>query len=184
MERERQLLNLKIAEDLNHVEIKFAEVNARESDSEEEDDIKQNTFTAESTNRPHKDFVDAMKKLRKHGLAILGIELADEAKQLKNWTVSGIKISGDMLLKQSRVILTLSKKVDLTGKIARIKTGQVTLYPKVDDAVKYHDADKLANLVEDVVKEAWAYLFSGKYESETNPQLALFPEKHSLKVAS
>lgn len=184
MNRENlQLLTLKVAEDLNSIEIRFAEVNTHESDGDEDNDISTNYFTCESTNRPHKDLVDSMKKLRKHGLAILGIELADEAKQLREWTVSGIKIDGDLLKKQSRVVLTLAKKVELTGKIARIKTGQVTMYPKQDDAVKYHDADKMTAIIEDIVEECWSYIFDGKCEAETNPQLALFPEQRNLKVA-
>lgn len=182
MERERQLLNLKIAEDLNYVKIKFSEIDPEETDDPEDIDI--NKFTAESTRRPHKDFVDSLKKLRKHGLAILGIKLDDEAKQLRNWTVSAIKISGDMLLKQSRVVMTLSLRSDLTGKITPIKVSQVTMYPKADEKVKYHDADKMTAVIEEISQEAWSYIFKGKYEKGTNPQLALFAEKVLLKVAS
>lgn len=183
MEKERQLLSLKVDEDLNHVAIKFVEVNAQESEGDEENEIRKNYFTAESDNRPHKDLVNALKKLRKHGLSILGIDLLDEAKGLPQWTVSGISIKGDLLLKQSRVVLTLAKKVDLTGKVAHIKTGQCTMYPKDGDAVKYADADKMTKIIEEVIKECWSYLFDGKFEEQTNPQLALFPEKRTLKVA-
>jgi hypothetical protein len=183
MTNERQLKSLTIKPDFSQVKVTFAEVITHEvaEDSDEENAVTTNEFSVTSANRPHKDLLDSMKKLRRFGLEILEIELADEAKGIKNWNVGTIKIIGDLLLKQSRVELTLTKAIDLTGKVAKIKTSQVTMYPSVDDAVKYHNADKMTAVIEDIVEEVWSFL-NGKYDSEIDGQLPLFPDRQDNKT--
>lgn len=183
MTSERQLKSLTIKPDFSRIKITFAEVTTHEPvEGDDENVVTSNEFSVSSANRPHKDLLDSMKKLRRYGLEILEIELADEAKSIKNWNVGSIKISGDLLLKQSRVELTLDKKIELTGKVAKIKTSQVTMYPQVDDAVKYHNADKMTAIIEDIVEEVWSFL-NGKYDSDTDPnQLALFPDREDNKL--
>jgi hypothetical protein len=178
MEKERQLLSLKISSDLDDVEIMFTETSIFEipdgAEPDAENDIRQNTFKVNSNNRPHKDLTNSMLKLRKHCLDILGIELSDESKAIKHWIVPEIKIDGDVFKKQSRVSMVLAKHVELTGKVTGMKVPQVTMYPKSDDKVKYHAVDKMTSIVEDIIEECWMYL-DGKYEEGLDGQLALFP---------
>lgn len=173
---ERQLRSLSIKPDCSEIKITFAEVLAHESDGDEESDITTNEFSVKSATRPHKDLMDSMKKLRKFGLECLEIELAEESKSLKNWNCSGIKISGDLLMKQSRVVMELSKKVELTGKVAKIKTPQVTMYPQADDSVKYPNADKMTAIIDDIVEEVWSFI-RGKYDDSFAGQLPLFADR-------
>lgn len=152
------------------VSIAFSEViTLPPVEGEDESETSANEYTVRSPNRPHKDFLDAMKKLRKDALAIG--ELNFDAKSITSMTVSDIKISGDMVMKQSRVQMTLAKEVKRTGK--RIKIGplpQVTMYG--EEASEYDNAEAMTQLIEAVVEEAWLYL-GGKCEGEE--QLPLFP---------
>jgi len=175
--RERQLISLRIEPDLSSVKAKFKETVIRdipEGQEGAENIVSVRYFESECTERPHKDLSDAIKKLRRHGMAILGIELHDEARTIKAWTVTQIKISGDMVLEQSRVSMKLALKVESTGKVSEIDVPQVAMYPK-EEAGKYHDIQKLTVIIEDIVEEVWSYLFEGKFETGTNGQLALFP---------
>lgn len=176
MNKDRQLRQLRIAPDLNHVFVKFIEIIQHEPKAgEEEGARKQRVYTCKGDNRPHKDLVGEMKKLRKYALDMLGIELADSAKTLKNWTVLKLDIAGDMDLKQSRVKITLGLLVEKTNKISKIETQQAVMYPAADDSGKYHDIDKVTNIVEAIAEECWLYC-EGKCEEEEKPnqQLALF----------
>lgn len=154
------------------VSIAFSEViTLPPVEGEDENETSANEYTVRSPNRPHKDFLDAMKKLRKDALAIG--ELNFDAKSITSMTVSDIKISGDMVMKQSRVQMTLAKEVKRTGK--RIKIGplpQVTMYGTKEES-DYDNTEAMTQLIEAVVKEAWAYLEEGKCDGEE--QLPLFP---------
>lgn len=177
MTKDRQLRQLRIATDLNHVFVKFIEIIQHEpKEGEEEGARKQRKYTCDGDNRPHKDLVGEMKKLRKYGLDMLGIELADSAKQLKDWTVLQIDIAGDMELKQSRVKIMLGKFVEKTGKVSKIQTQQMVMYPATDDSSKYHEVDKVTNIIEAIAAETFLYC-GGKCEEDEkeNRQLALFP---------
>lgn len=117
--------------------------------------------------RPHKDLVNAMKRLRKIALEICEMP-EPESKELQDYTVSAVKIHGDMFLRKSRATLTIAKKVKRTGKIVKIVTPQTVMYGQSD----YHQADTMAQMIEEVVKEAWAYIETGKCDE--GDQLPLF----------
>jgi len=187
---DRQLVHLKLAPDLSSVKIKFNDIvtlpGAEQDEEEGESSIRKIPYTVDGPFRPHKDLVNSMKKLRKHALDILGIKLEDESKQIGEWSVIEIKIQGDVLTKQSRVTMKLAKLVELTKAVCPIKVPQVTMYPAADDQVKYHAADKMTVIIEDIIEEVWSYL-NGKYDEtiEPNQQFALFPsEKPILRKAS
>lgn len=188
MEKEKQLLSLAISPDLNKVKVKFAEVFTAEivddAPEDAENEIKKRYFSTTSYDRPHKDMTGSMKKLRKHCLAMIGLELADESKQLAEFAVSGIKMKGDLLMKQSRIQIIFGKKVELTGGIVEMKTGWFEMYPTDESKSKYVDMDKVANIVEDIAEEVWSYLFDGKFEEVVDPQLALFPNQSRLEKAA
>ena len=142
------------------------EGNIIESD-EDEPNILVNEYSVRSPQLAHKDFLDAMKKLRKHALDIC--EIVIDAKNLTSFTVSEVRLDGDIALRQARVQFILSKEVKRTDKQIKIgPTPQTTLYGESE----YEGAEALAKLVEAVVSEAFAYL-EGKGENEA--QLPLFP---------
>lgn len=176
MERERQLIMLRIAPDLSSVKVEFKETIIKPVPEGEEGDneISVREYKVKCKERPHKDLQELMKKLRRPGLDMLGVELKDEARTIKAWTAVQINIDGDMGLEQSRVIIKLALKVDATGKLPEIEVPQHAMYPKDGDG-KYHDIEKVTTIIEDIAEEIWSYLFEGKFEIETNPQLALFP---------
>ena len=164
---DKQLRKIKIDPELNSVEIEFVELVVVEDEESGESKTVQIPHSVKGPFRPHKDLVDSMKKLRKHALQVVEID----TDSLPHYTVSSIKISGDLILKQSRVVMTLSKFVKSTSKIVPIKCPQVTMYPTDQDKVKYFDAEAMTTIIEDIVEEAWSYL-RGKYEQ--SGQLPLF----------
>lgn len=180
--QQKQLRKLKISAELDLVEIDFDVMNLNDvgesEEGEDESTARPNEYKTKSSNSPHKDMVDSMKKLRKFALEIC--ELTVDSKDLNQWTVSGIKIDGDTLMKQSRVTMTLSKLVKSTGKVISFKTPQCTMYPENEEGVKYHNADKMTAIIEDIIEETYSYL-GGKYEHKG--QLPLFPGINALKVA-
>src|SRR5688572_1825963 len=149
MSKEKKLNSLYIHPDLSTVEIKFTELHYIADENEEDG---QRTIPVkrgiEAPLRPTSALCDDLKSMRRHGLEILGIKLEKESTQIKMWTVQKLIISGDMLLKKSRLEIVLALKCELTGKIVPIKTGQVTMYPKDEDKVKYHKAAEMTKLVE------------------------------------
>lgn len=169
---DRQIQGIKITPDLNTVRIKLASIVSVDGEGEEDaDNHIGNQFVITGKHRPHKDFVDAMKQLRKFGLELL--EITTES--VTDWTCQEISISGDVVMKQSRAVLTLAKKVKRTEKVATIKTPQATMYPGKEDDQRYANAEKMSKQIEACINEAVAYL-NGKYETEDG-QLALFPFK-------
>jgi hypothetical protein len=179
MTTEKQITSIKIDDDLNGVKIGFGHSILMKSESiEEEAETLSTQYQVKAKLRPHKDFVDAMKSLRKHGFEIC--EMTVDAKEIKQWTVLGFKIAGDMLLHKSRVVLEMGKKVDRTNKIIKFKTPQVNMFPEADEESRFHDAEKLTGLIESVIEEAWAYL-NGKFE-DTDLQMKLFETNQKLET--
>lgn len=167
---DRQIQSIKITPELDSVKIKLASVISVDGDGEEDvDNIIGNQYIITGKHRPHKDFVDAMKKLRKHGLELLEIN----TENFTDWTVQEISISGDLIMRQSRVVLTLAKRIKRTDKVATIKTPQTTMYPEKEDEDRYPGAEAMSKLIESAIDEAIAYL-NGKYEYDDG-QLPLFP---------
>lgn len=183
MSHERKLNSLYIHPDLSTVEIKFTELVNIEDETEEDG---QRTIhikrTIEAPLRPTSGLCDDLKSMRRHGLDILGIKLEKEASQIKNWTCQKIIISGDMLLKKSRLEMVLALKSELTGKIVPVKVGQTTMYPKDDDKVKYHKHAELAQLVEKIAKGVWKYLNGEFDESIPGDQLILYHSDPQLET--
>ena len=183
MAKEKKLNSLYIHPDLSAVEIKFTELHVIEDETEEDG---QRTIpvkrTIEAPMRPTSALCDDLKSMRRHGLDILGIKLEKEAAQIKNWTVQRIKISGDMLLKKSRLEMELALKSDLTGKVVPIKVGQVTMYPKDEDKVKYHKAAEMTQLVEKIANGVWGYLNGEFDESIPGDQLVLYSSDPKLET--
>ncbi len=185
MTPERQLVSVRMSTDADEVKIKFREIVTKElEEGQEENQVVSNDFTVTSKNKPHKDFVDSMKKLRKHGLEALEIELADGdgpgKEQIRLWSVLALKFSGDVVTKQSRVVMTLGKYVKRTKKVSEIKTPQITMYPQSDDTNQLANVDKMTTIIEDVIEECWSYL-DGKYAEEDEGQLPLFAKPEPIQ---
>ncbi len=136
-----------------------------EGDEEEKQDVKAIEYTVTSQHEPHDDLLKALKKLRKHALEICEIEV--DGKHLNQYTVVGVKIQGDIVLRQSRVIMVIGKEVKRTGKQVLIVTPQTTMYGESE----YEKAEEMSKLIEDVVSEVWLYI-GGKYADDG--QLPLF----------
>jgi hypothetical protein len=188
--------NLKFASFDNdgHVIIKLQEVShiANETPEaigdEEESGDETNTdgFGLDSYRKPHKDFIDCFKKLRR--LALAACDIGVEPKEVTDsWNVFAVKIDGNIETKQSRVLITLQKFVKRTGKYIRFKTPQITMYPEKDDVQAFKDADKITVIVEDLIEECWAYsdgTKTGEEKKKAAVQMALFPKNRPLmKVA-
>lgn len=178
---EKQLRQITVSEE-GRIKLIFAEVahiaSENQGEDSEEDFVDVNEFTVKSMHLPHKDLLESMKKLRKFALESQEIEIT--TKELTTWNVSGVKISGDVLEKKSRVVLTLSKKVKRTGKFIHFSTGQVTMYPEKEDASAYHNADKMTVIIEDLIEECWSYLDGTKTGEEKKKgvvQMPLFPDR-------
>jgi hypothetical protein len=187
-QQERHLRKLTISDDLNEVNVMWDETRLYElpegADENAENEIRTITHATTSPFRPHKNLTDALKKLRKHGLAIQGIELADESKQIKRWIVRDLQIDGDHNKQQSRATITLGVISDLTGKVSPLKVGTVTMYPKDEDKVKYLGAPQMTTIIQDIEAELWEYM-DGKIESIDipDPQYSLFPRRRETANA-
>ncbi len=176
---EKQLRYLAITDE--YVKIAFVEsdfiAGSGEGEEQDDDKVQEHLFTVKSMLRPHKDLSDSMKKLRRLALEVLEINLA-ETKDYSAWNVTAINIAGSVTLQKCRLVMTLSKKVKLTGKECPIKTPQITLFPDAEDKVKFPFADKIAPIIEDIIEECWSYL-NGKSEDEG--QYALFPNRELIE---
>lgn len=150
------------------VKIDFVEITAGEEiPDQEEPNVIVNEYFVKSPRKAHKDLLDSMKKLRKFALEIC--EMIFETKALTFYDICAIKINGDIALRQSRVILTVSKEVRRTGKEIKFKTPEVTMYGDSE----YERASEMAKVIENVIKEAQLYL-GGKCAD--GDQLPLFPK--------
>lgn len=174
MTNERNITMIQMSADLSTVRIGFSSQVSKDVEGEEEaENLVGNQYTITSHHRPNGDFVDAMKKLRKFCLEVSEIEV--DAKKLPKWFVTQLKISGDIVMRKSRVQFVLSKQIEKTGKQLKVgPTPQVTMYPEKDDSQRYHNAEAMSKQIEVCIDEAIAYL-NGKYEDEDNNQLPLFP---------
>lgn len=158
----------------NQVFIGFVNVlsDSKNGTEEEEEQIISPEYTAKSPHAPHKDFLDAMKKLRKYALE--SSEMTVDSKEMPQWNVSEIKIAGDMDMQNSRVQFVMSKLVKRINKYIKVgPTPQVSMYPEKDDALRYHNAEAMTKEIEKVIDEAFKYL-SGKYADDEDSQLPLF----------
>ena len=179
MVEEKQFRSLRISPDLDEVKITFEKITTKEIiEGEDENQIKGHKYSITGKISPHKDLTDLMKKLRKYALAVNEIEV--DSKDMPKWTVQAITISGDYLLKKSRCIMTLAKEVKRTGKVAIMKTCQVTMYPQMDEDNRFEDAEKMSEIIEAVIEETWLYL-NGKSADDDN-QLVLFPNEAKLET--
>ena len=143
---------------------------------EEEEDLEETparviNHTIDAPYRPHKDFVSAMKGLKKHAIAIC------EMPGMSDFDVVKVSIDGDILLKQSRVVMTVSKHVKSTDKEIKFKTPQVTMYGESE----YSGAEAMSKVINEVIDEAWKYI-DGKYSEEEGKQLPLFA-RQELELA-
>lgn len=175
---EKQITSVKIEDDLNGVKIGFGYSTMVENEDSGDNNFSPIDHGIKAQLRPHKDFVDAMKSLRKYGLEIC--EMTVDSKEIKDWSVLGFKIVGDMTLHKSRVVLEMAKKVQRTNKIIKFRTPQVTMFPEKEDTERYAEAEKLTRLIEQVITEAWAYL-NGKFEDQ-EIQLKLFENSPKLET--
>lgn len=135
-----------------------------------ESTIKYRNYKMSSDDKAHPDLISALKMCRKYALEICEIDVPDDKKKFHAYQVMGLKIAGDLLLKQARVTFDIGKLVKRTSKIVKIKTPQTTLYGQSE----YENADKLAPLVERVIAEAVEYMY-GKYEESNPHQMEIFP---------
>jgi|SRR5690242_4629698 len=144
-----------------------------EDEDEDEDATSANRYTIKSENEPHKDLWECMKDLKKHAMDVCEIGIA--GKELGSWSVTGIKVAGDVVMKKSRVQLQLSKYVKRTKKTISFWSPQVTMYPdKSGTEVEYENVDKLTEVVEALIDEVFAYI-AGKYQEDG--QLPLFVDE-------
>lgn len=152
------LRSLYIHPDQTLVSIKFDETFEKE-DPSEESGIKRTTVkrTIEAPLRPKKGLLDDMKSLRRHGLAIHGIRLANED-DFTNWNIQRIDIAGDYTLKKSRVKIVMSVVNELTGKVSKLDIGQYAMYPKDDEKAKYSKMDEVTTIIEKIIKKSWNFL--------------------------
>lgn len=183
---DKQITKIKIAADESKVIICFNNLiktdtpNGTEEEEDEEDSsLISNEYQIKGKHRPNQEFLDAMKGMRK--LTLEACEISVDSKELPTWTVSGIKIAGDVFLKKSRVVLTLAKTVKRTGKVIELNSPQITMYPEQDDLSRFHAADKLSKLIEEVIEHAWDYL-NGNYGDEDPAQLPLFQTAPKLQT--
>lgn len=164
---ERHLRSVEIA-DNGLVKIKFLELIHLPGVDGGPSRVKKNKFTVESEDEPHDNFKNCMTKLRKLGLEER--EITVNSKQIGEWGVCQVKIAGDVLMRQSRVKIVLTKITERTTKASKMETGQITMYG--DSTFEKHE--ELAKQVEDLIAEVWQYL-NGAYNAED--QLPLLPER-------
>lgn len=115
----------------------------------------------ESDFRPHKDFMDAMKMLRKPVIDIC--ELGDY-KHFDKYRIYGVSFSGEQ--DEAKVIISFGKEVDWSGLVFNSNTPLTPLY----DQDKFQGAAQLDKFCAAILREAWLYI-DGKHAE--NPQLSL-----------
>lgn len=178
MKQEKLLRRISLSNNLDEVQVDFIIVSENQSENEDSAPVKPYVYKVKGPHRPHKDLVDSMKKLRKHAFALN--EMTVDSTQINTWTVCELKIDGDYLQKQSRATMKLAHMVKRTKKVVKMPVGPVTMYPKQDENVPYVEADKMTEIIEDIIEEAFSYL-GGK--TEETGQVPLFPSINTLKVA-
>lgn len=184
-----ELTKIKMAKDLSKVFIAWNKTtstekllgNGTEEDGEDESEKvdANHEYTVKGKHRPHKDFVDSMKSLRKFALELYEVEI--ESTKIASWNVFEIAIAGDVFLKKSRATFILAHLIKATGKYAETKLSQVTMYPEKDETDRYHNAEKMSKAIEKCIEEAFKYL-NGKYEEDDPDQLPLFSHDEKLEL--
>lgn len=164
---ERQMLKVKFAKQgADGVSLEFSEthfvIKKDESDTVVAEDKNVLTHKVDGTYQPHKDFVDAMKMLRKHIIAICEF---GNFKHFEKYRVNGISLSGMDSDDDALVVISAGKELE-SGKVFNFVTPAT---PLADNAT-YGDSKQLDEFCNNIVKEAWEYL-NGKHAE--NPQLAL-----------
>jgi hypothetical protein len=162
---DRQVRNFEITTS-GKVKIGFVELISQAPDElEEESTMMDNGYSIISKHKPHKDLLDAMKMLRKPAMNIIEMEIPAN---LNQYTVCGFRITGDLVMKQSRVTLMLAKEVKRTGKTIIIPGAQCVMYGESE----YEKMHEVTPLIEKAIAEVEAYI-AGKYADEI-VQLPLF----------
>lgn len=182
---DRQLRLLIIEPDLTSIKVVFEDMVIIPSlDGISENTFKKKTFSCESDIIPHKDLLSKLKKLRNHALELFEVEFADDDTKAKAaYHVWKIKIAGDIVLQQSRIQMTLGKKIERTGKVIPIDIGQVTMYGGDDQANYYPRNEEMSEIIEDLIGEVWLYCFEGKcMDAEPTGQLPLFPPSFKIET--
>lgn len=136
----------------------------------EEDSIDHDiVIKVKSPHRPHKDLESAIKKLKKHALALFELQVEND----KDFSITGMKVSGDIDMQTARVELILGKTIQRTDKIVGIPVGQISLYANDEDegGSEYEGIDDLVKCVEKLNEEVFLYI-DGKFADEI--QLPLF----------
>jgi hypothetical protein len=111
----------------------------------------------------HKDLKKALKDLTSHALTLYGFPEAS----IKDTTVSGVQVAGEVENHNARVLLTIEKEVHWSNKPIRTKLPQLPLF----DTIVYDKTDKLVELLKILIKEVWLYI-GGKHEHKE--QLSIF----------
>lgn len=164
---EKQMLKVKFEKQgANGVYLEFTEthyvIKKDESDTVVAEDKNVLTHKVGGTYQPHKDFVDAMKMLRKHVIAIC--ELGN-FKNFEKYRINGITLSGMDSDDEAMVVISAGKELE-SGKVFNFVTPAT---PLADNA-SYGDSKQLDEFCANITKEAWEYI-NGKHAE--NPQLSL-----------
>lgn len=182
---DKHLVMLKVDPDAKKTKvlIKFNEIvksdgNGTEEEEGNEPSVIAIPHTIEGPYAPRKEFVDAMKKLRKFALERCEMEVNSETKDIADYTVLSIKISGDVTLRQSRVVMVVKKTVS-TGKEIKFTTPQTTMYGESD----FDNAPALAKAIEAIIEMAWNYIGGDYAEDYGTQQLPLF-ERITLDLST
>jgi hypothetical protein len=170
---QKQFREISIAAD-GKVKIKFIErvFEAAQGDAEESEDIVRE-FAVKSSHKPHKDLLDTMQKLRK--IALASVEMDYDTKKISHYAITKVKMTGNFHLRQSRVVMTVTKKIEWSEGTTDWETPEITMYGES----KFEEVEKMTAILEDLVEEIWSYA-NGKYGAEG--QLPLFGRAHDQVI--
>jgi len=110
---------------------------------------------------PHKDFLDAMKMLRKPVIDICELGKYDQFDRIR---IYGVSFSGEQ--DEAKVVITYGKEVEWSGQVWISNTPLTPLY----DQDKFTGSKNLDKCCAAILKEAQLYM-DGKHAE--NPQLSL-----------
>jgi len=164
MEDYKEISKIKILN--KSVNISYQKHIFREENGEEKPIV--NDHDIISREQPHDDFVNAMKKLRKHVIDICELH---GAVNLDDIEVSGVTFSGLDDDETAKVIITCQRRLT-NNKTFTINTPLTTLF----DESKYSGAEDLDNKCSEIRTEAFAFL-DGKVKE--NPQLNMFNDPNN-----
>ena len=169
MKRKKAIRSISMKADLSKVAVHFDYALESAQDEENDDEVDK---IIKTNIRPHKDFVDVMKKLRKLALDIISIKA--DAKEIGEYFVTELKIAGNMELHQSRVSMKVSRHIAKSGVKYALPIPQTEMFPEKENKKAYHKHEELATLVYEACKQAMLFI-GGKYE--TSGQLPLEYDK-------